>query len=138
MILWSPIDKTDPVKRLTGHNQLVNQVMFSPNTMYIASCSFDKSIKLWNGYTGEFICNFFGHVAAIYQISVSADSKFLISASKDSTVKLWNLKSEKRDVKSCRHNLPGHEDEVFCIDWSPDGICAASGSKDKKVNIWRN
>lgn len=137
MFLWSPEEKTQPVTRLTGHNQLVNHVMFSPNTMFIASGSFDKSIKLWNGHTGKFICNFFGHIAAIYQISWSADSKFVLSASKDSTVKIWNVKSEK-STKSCRHTLPGHADEVYCIDWSPDGLNAASGSKDKRVNIWKH
>eukprot|EP00340_Litonotus_pictus_P010780 CAMPEP_0170535812 /NCGR_PEP_ID=MMETSP0209-20121228/101801_1 /TAXON_ID=665100 ORGANISM="Litonotus pictus, Strain P1" /NCGR_SAMPLE_ID=MMETSP0209 /ASSEMBLY_ACC=CAM_ASM_000301 /LENGTH=601 /DNA_ID=CAMNT_0010837111 /DNA_START=78 /DNA_END=1884 /DNA_ORIENTATION=- len=137
MILWNPQESTKPVNRLTGHNQLVNHVMFSPNTMFIASGSFDKSVKLWNGHTGAFICNFFGHIAAIYQISWSADSKFILSSSKDSTVKLWNCKSDK-NTKACRHNLPGHADEVYCIDWSPDGLAAASGSKDRRVNIWKH
>lgn len=137
MILWSPGENEKPISRLTGHNQLVNHVMFSPNTLFIASGSFDKSIKLWNGLTGAFICNFFGHIAAIYQISWSTDSKYLLSASKDSTVKIWNIKSEKK-TKSSRHTLPGHADEVYCIDWSPDGLSAASGSKDKRVNIWRH
>jgi ribosome assembly protein 4 len=137
MFLWSPQEKTKPITRMTGHNQLVNHVMFSPNTMFIASGSFDKSVKLWNGHTGKFICNFFGHIACIYQISWSADSKFLLSACKDSTVKIWNIKSEK-STKSCRSTLPGHADEVYCIDWSPDGNAAASGGKDKRVNIWKH
>ena len=137
MILWNPKESKKPISRMTGHNQLVNHVSFSPNLRFIASGSFDKGIKLWNGLTGAFICNFYGHVGSVYQLSWSADSKYLLSASKDSTVKLWNIKSEK-ETKSCRHNLPGHADEVYCIDWSPDGNCAASGSKDKRVNIWRH
>lgn len=137
MILWSPLENDKPIIRMTGHQQLINHVMFSPNSLFIASASFDKSIKLWNGVTGTFLHNFHGHVASIYQISWSSDSKYILSASKDSTVKIWNVKSEK-ETKSCRHNLPGHADEVYCIDWSPDGENAASGSKDQRVNIWRH
>ncbi len=33
MILWSPGENEKPISRLTGHNQLVNHVMFSPNTL---------------------------------------------------------------------------------------------------------
>jgi ribosome assembly protein 4 len=34
--------------------------------------------------------------------------------------------------------LPGHADEVFCVDWSPDGEKAVSGSKDQRLRIWKN
>lgn len=38
---------------MTGHQQLVNDVKFSPDMRLLASASFDKSIKLWDGRTGE-------------------------------------------------------------------------------------
>ena len=38
-----------------GHQQLINDVKFSPNTRFIASASFDKSVKLWDGKTGRFV-----------------------------------------------------------------------------------
>ena len=138
LFLWDPLNESSkkPI-RLTGHQGLVNHVMFSPDTMFIASASFDKCIKIWNGNTGTFLFNFRGHVQSVYQISWSADSKYIVSASKDSTLKLWNVKSDKKD-KSCKYNLPGHADEVYCVDWSPSGESAASGSKDQRVNVWRH
>lgn len=81
----------------------------------MASASFDKSIKLWNGTTGKFVAVFRGHVGPVYQIrfeliycficpsnfycvvdmsccmslySWSADSRLLLSGSKDSTLKV--------------------------------------------------
>ena len=51
-----------------GHLQLVNHVYFSPDGQWVASASFDKSVKLWNGTTGEFIAAFRGHVGPVYQI----------------------------------------------------------------------
>jgi ribosome assembly protein 4 len=38
----------------------------------LASASFDKSVKLWNGITGKFIAAFRGHVADVYQIRSAA------------------------------------------------------------------
>ena len=51
-----------PKERMTGHQQLVNDVKFSPDTRVLASASFDKSIRLWNGVTGKFMATLRGHV----------------------------------------------------------------------------
>lgn len=73
--------------RMTGHHQVVNDVKFSPDSRLIASASFDKSVKLWDGKTGNFIATLRGHVQAVYQIAWSADSRLLVSGSADSTLK---------------------------------------------------
>jgi ribosome assembly protein 4 len=57
----------------------------------------------------------------------------LVSGSKDTTIKLWDV--EKRKLM---FDLPGHADEVYTIDWSPDGEKVSSGSKDRMLRIWRN
>ena len=67
---------------------IFSQAMFSPNGRKIASASFDKSIKVWDGKIGKFISTLRGHVKAVYQISWSADNKLLVSGSSDSTVKV--------------------------------------------------
>jgi len=110
LILWDPLtqDKKQQIARMTGHQGLVNHVQFSPDTLYLASASFDKGVKIWNGHTGAFLFNFRGHVGAVYQISWSPDSRLLLSCSKDSTVKCWNVK-----VKRLMFELPGHADEVI-------------------------
>lgn len=34
--------------------------------------------------------------------------------------------------------LPGHADEVYAVDWAPDGGFVASGSKDRVLKLWRS
>ncbi|MCO5601493.1 hypothetical protein L7F22_055614 [Adiantum nelumboides] len=131
MFLWEPSINKHPKARMTGHQQLVNHVYFSPDGRWIASASFDKSVKLWNGSTGEFIATFRGHVGPVYQISWSADSRLLLSGSKDSTLKIWDMRTRK-----LREDLPGHADEVFSVDWSPDGQKVASGGRDRVLKLW--
>jgi len=131
MFLWEPAISKQPKARMTGHQKLVNHVYFSPDGQWLASASFDKSVKLWNGITGKFVAAFRGHVADVYQISWSADSRLLLSGSKDSTLKVWDIRTHK-----LKQDLPGHADEVYAVDWSPDGEKVASGGKDRVLKLW--
>lgn len=74
----------------------------------------------------RFIFSLRGHVAPVYQCCFSADSRLLVSSSKDTTLKVWDVKTGKLHT-----DLPGHQDEVFAVDWSPDGKKVSSGGKDK-------
>lgn len=133
LFLWSPLVSRKPVARMTGHQQPIPFVCFSPDGRHIASCSFDKSIRIWDGRTGHYLGVLRGHVGPVYMCAWSADSRLLATGSKDSTIKLWDVAKRKL----CG-DLPGHADEVFCIDWSRDGSKVASGSKDRLVKIWRH
>lgn len=110
LMLWDPSSGKKPITRMTGHQQPINYVIFSPDGRFIASASFDKSVKLWNGLTGKFITSFRGHVQAVYQVCWSADSRLLVSSSKDSTMKVWDIAAKKLKM-----DLPGHADEVFAV-----------------------
>jgi ribosome assembly protein 4 len=132
LILWRPETEKKCVTRMTGHQQLINDVKFSPDTRLIASASFDKSVKVWDGNNGKFVTSLRGHVNAVYQVAWSADSRLLVSGSADSTLKVWDM-----SVKKIMFDLPGHADQVFAVDWSPDGQKVASGGKDKVLKIWR-
>jgi ribosome assembly protein 4 len=53
LILWHPESDKKPIARMTGHLQLINDIKYSPDSRLIASASFDKSIKLWDGKNGQ-------------------------------------------------------------------------------------
>lgn len=132
MRMWEPSVRKDSIAQLSGHVKLINAVQFSPDGRWLASASFDKSVKLWEGTKGTFVATFRGHVGPVYQLAWSADSRLIVSGSKDSTLKVWEVRTGKLKV-----DLPGHADEVFSVDWSPDGANVASGGKDKVIKLWR-
>ena len=129
LFIWNLKD-SKPIIRLTGHQQPISHIMFSPDGQHIASGSFDRSIRIWTA-EGKSRYAFRSHVESVYQVAWSPDSRLVVSASKDSTLKLWELKSGKRVLE-----LPGHADEVYAVDWSPNGERVASGSKDHMIKIW--
>ena len=47
-------------------------------------------------------------------------------------LQVWDVASKKLKM-----DLPGHADEVYTVDWSPDGSSVASGGKDQVLRIWR-
>jgi ribosome assembly protein 4 len=132
LFLWIPKSSKVPKALLIGHQKPINHVGFSPNGLLIVSSSFDNSIKLWNGVSGQFLKTLSGHIAPVYMCSWSPDSKLIISASKDSMLKVWDI-----DRGLIIENLHGHTDEVFAVEWSPDGSTVTSGSKDRSVILWR-
>lgn len=95
MFLWTSNRYKVSKIRLTGHQQPINHVCFSPNGIWLISASFDKSIKLWNGMTGQLVAIYLGHVASVYMCAWSLDSRLFVSISKDSSLRVWDICQKK-------------------------------------------
>ncbi|MEH2053920.1 nSTAND1 domain-containing NTPase [Nostoc sp.] len=125
--LWHPDGSL--VKTLSGHDDVVNSVSFSPDCQILASASQDKTVKLWSR-EGQLLATLLGHQAVVNSVSFSPDGQIIASASTDKTVKLWS-----RDGKLLK-TLQGHNGAVLGVAWSTDGQTLASGSADKTVKLW--
>ncbi|KAM9843793.1 coronin-7-like isoform 2-T2 [Aulostomus maculatus] len=109
------------------------------DTRCLAVAGDDAKIRLWQVPEGglsetltepEIILQ--GHLEKIYSIKFHPlASGLLVSSSYDLTVRMWNVETGEQ-VKL----LTGHQDQVFCMAWSPDGKLLASVCKDGKVRIY--
>ncbi|TMQ29195.1 MAG: hypothetical protein E6K70_26075, partial [Planctomycetota bacterium] len=82
-------------RTLKGHQGSVMAVTFSPDGKILASCSRDKTIKLWDAATGELKRTLTEHTADVYDVTFSPKGNLLASASTDKTIRLWDAQSGK-------------------------------------------
>jgi len=111
---------------LEGHDSEIKSIAFSPSGQYLATCSRDKSVWIWEevGSEGEdeweTVAVLQDHEGDVKSVSWCHDDRngdILASASYDDTVRLYR-EDEEREW-GCVAVLAGHEGTVWSLDWEP-------------------
>lgn len=132
--LWDWDKKWTCTQVFEGHTHYVMQVVFNPkDNNTFASCSLDRTIKVWNlgsstpNYTLE------GHEKGINCIDYyqGGDKPYLISGADDRLVKIWDFQN-----KTCVQTLEGHAQNISCVAFHPELPIILTGSEDGTVRIW--
>jgi WD40 repeat protein len=118
-------------REFKGHDGLIESIALSPDGKWLATASFDNTVKLWDYAGGKVLHTLKGHTNHVYAVAFSPDGKYLASGSEDKTIRIWDPKDGKflREIK-------GHGDIVGTLVFSPDSKILASGSTDKSVRLW--
>ena len=107
-----------------GHQGKVNEVQFSPDEQYLATAGDDGNAKLWN-LTREMLVEIKGY-NPINRVRFSPDKERLVTQDRYTT-KLWTL-----DGKLLAE-YQDHSEELYDVEFSPDGNYLATASYDKIV-----
>jgi WD40 repeat protein len=73
--------KAKELHTLRGHAGYTWKVLFSPDGRYLATGSWDSTVKIWEVETGKEIVTLHGHAGFIYGLAFSPDGARLASAS---------------------------------------------------------
>ncbi|KAF9991870.1 Transducin (beta)-like 1 X-linked receptor 1 [Entomortierella chlamydospora] len=132
------VDSTEPLKVFEGHKDEVNAVRWDPLGELLASCSDDKSAKIWSMSQDECVFDLTSHSEAVYDMtwapreSSSKEPRILATASFDMSVRLWDANNG-----NCLRVLLRHSEAVYTVAFNPTGTHLATGSPDATINIWR-
>ena len=76
---------------LQGHAAAVYSAVFSPNGKYIATASYDKTVRVWDAANGQVVAKLEDHSDSVSTAAFSRDGKSLVSASLDHTADIFSL-----------------------------------------------
>jgi len=136
--LWRP-DTLERRGGLYGHENKVDDVQFAPNGAWIATASWDCTLRVWKQVRPrEWVVTSVlkGHFDAVRTVAWSPDSRTLCSGAADRTVRVWTLENEEGGVFDQLAAFNGHGDKVTNVQFHPAGSLLLSSSRDRDVRIW--
>ena len=108
---------------LRGHNGDILGVSWSMDQKYLASCSVDNTIIIWNAKNlPEKVSSITGHQGLVKGVTWDPVGKYIASQSDDRSVRIWRT-SDWKEVKQVSKPFTkcGGTTHVLRLSWSPDG-----------------
>jgi WD40 repeat protein len=145
--LWKGDDLTDrnqePLEILSGHNNHVLTLDFSPDGSLLASGGRDNRIIIWStGAVGEEAIErlhvLSEHFNVVQSLAFSPDGRQLASTGADNRILLWDATdfASKPTQLSSRSDREGHLGNVTDLAYHPQLPMLASSGEDETVRFW--
>jgi WD40 repeat protein len=117
--------------RLTGHTDQVTDMDLTPDGKYLATASFDDTVKIWDAVELKELGTLEGHADDVYAVSFGPGPHLVATGCRDGAVRVYELPSGE-----ILHTMRGHAEAVYSVAFSPDGKQILSGGKDATVRVW--
>jgi WD40 repeat protein len=131
LTFWSLSRRWPPVT-IEKHSIGIHMLAFSPDSHWLASASWDRTVGLWDAPARRWAGPLKGHRAAVTCVAFSPDSRTLASGSKDGTVRLWHVRT-RGELAVFTAQLG----EVWAVAFSPDGQWLLAGGTNGRIQQWR-
>lgn len=129
--LWDVHTSRECLRTFYGHNKPVRQVVFDGDGRRFASCSYDKTFKVWETETGQ--CVLAKEYRAIpFCVSIHPeDWNILLVGTADRRILQWDLRSGEKTMEYAQHN-----GAVNSITFFNDNRNFVTSSDDRTLRVW--
>ncbi len=133
-----------------GHEAPLSGLVFSPYQGYLASASWDGTVKLWSVYQQELV-ETFEMPADVLAVSIRPDGKQLCASCLNGTLQLWGIEEgELEAIIECRRDISWHGRQAdlapsvgrrrtgyfTTLSYSADGMCVIAGGNSPFVCLY--
>ncbi|TPX42942.1 hypothetical protein SeMB42_g04932 [Synchytrium endobioticum] len=117
-------------KRLVGHDSDVQDMSWSPDNAYLASCGLDSTVIIWDGQTFDKVKRLHDFTGPVKGVTWDPVGKYLGTQSDDKCTRIWRMSDwmVEAEVKAPYEHAANNT--LFRrLSWSPDGsmIVTANG-----------
>lgn len=128
---------------LAGHEGPVYSLAFMPLQPVLASGSWDKTVRLWNIFSGEGCIATLRHSHEVLALAPRPDGKQLATATLNGELHFWDADDgELKGVLECRRDIGGHRGEdrsnrcFRSLSYSSDGTMVLAAGKARQVCLY--
>ena len=121
-----------------AHDKSLNGVAVAPHLRMVATCSSDKTAKIWKMPDLVPLATLRGHRRGVWACAFSPSDRVLATAGGDKTVKIWSVDDRAgSDLNgACLRTLEGHTASVLSINFLSRGTQLLTTGGDGLLNLW--
>jgi WD40 repeat protein len=120
-----------PLATLRGHSAALSVAAFSADGSLLVTGSDDRSLRIWDGKTGQPLRQLEGHRDSIRAVAFSPDGRRLLSGGADRSARLFDAVQA-----SPLHAFGGQVGSVRTVLFSPDGSQALTVDSGDRAWLW--
>ena len=114
-------------QELKGHSSLVTSALFSPDSRYVLSASYDYTIRIWDALSGNCLKTWPKQPEVVDRMKISANGNRVLTISLIRNC----FRVLDFDTGECLFSLHGYKTAFF----SPDSKCIICQSNDNSVKV---